>query len=147
LLIDYSIRSFEMLERKLTAEELNEVFDVFNRVGIRMKLKGLPASFGAWQQMRNNHLREDLIRSEFTIDLYRQYQKHLGKIRFAILKQVQVNLSPDEVNELLGLKKGAWFGLLLKAYKISKLIKVNKLLKGALLPNAYRAQIRGLDNK
>jgi len=145
LLIDYSIRSFEILERKLSAEELTEVFDVFNRVGIRMKLDGLPTSFAAWEQMRGNHLEEDLVRSEFTIDLYRQYKKHLGKIRFAILKQVQVNLSPNRVNVLLGLKRKAWLGPMLKAYKISRLIKINKPLKAALLPNAYRVQIKGLD--
>ena len=146
LLIDYSIRSFEILERKLSSEELNEVFEVFNRVGIRMKLKGLPASFAAWQQMRINHLADDLVHSEFTADLYRQYQKHLGKIRFVILKQVQVNLSPNEVNELLGLKKRRWFGALLSAYKTSRLIHINKLLKAALLPKTYRIQIWSLDH-
>src|SRR5258707_4465587 len=41
MLIDYSIRSFELLQRKLTTEEKGEVFDVFNRVGARMGLKGL----------------------------------------------------------------------------------------------------------
>jgi len=145
LLIDYSIRSFEILERKLSADELFEVFDVFNRVGLRMGLKELPSTFAAWEQARSKHLEEDLVHSEFTIDLYRQYQKHLGKIRFAILKQVQANLSPNKVSVLLSLKKRSWLGLLLKAYKLSRFIKMDKILKGALLPNAYKAQIKGLD--
>src|SRR5579859_3303596 len=33
MLIDYTIRSFELLERQLTAAEKGEIFDVFNRVG------------------------------------------------------------------------------------------------------------------
>jgi hypothetical protein len=45
LLIDYSIRSFEVLERKLNLVEKDEVFQVFNRVGIRMGLKGFPDTF------------------------------------------------------------------------------------------------------
>src|SRR6476469_234801 len=36
LLIDYSIRAFETLERPLTLPEREEVFDVFTRVGVRM---------------------------------------------------------------------------------------------------------------
>ena len=36
MLIHYSIASFEVLERKLTEEEKEEVFDVFYRVGARM---------------------------------------------------------------------------------------------------------------
>src|SRR6187397_1935307 len=48
MLIDYSIRSFEVLERELTADEKNEVFQVFNRVGIRMGLTGLPTTFEKW---------------------------------------------------------------------------------------------------
>src|ERR1700760_251855 len=34
LLIDYSIRSFEVLERNLTEQEKHQVFDVFYRVGL-----------------------------------------------------------------------------------------------------------------
>src|SRR5829696_7722876 len=45
MLIHYSIASFEVLERKLTDEEKEEVFNVFYRVGSRMKLKGLPVNY------------------------------------------------------------------------------------------------------
>ena len=33
MLIDYSIRSFELLERKLELNEKEEIFDVFSRLG------------------------------------------------------------------------------------------------------------------
>ncbi len=48
MLIDYSIRAFELLERKLTRTEKGEVFDVFLRVGKRMQLKGLASSYEGW---------------------------------------------------------------------------------------------------
>src|SRR5688500_7120278 len=50
MLIDYSIRSFEVLERILTPIEKNEVFHVFYRVGTRMGLSGLPETFEEWKQ-------------------------------------------------------------------------------------------------
>src|SRR5476649_2823408 len=76
LLIDYSIRSFELLDHKLTDAEKAEVFDVFYRVGERMQLIGLPTNFAEWQQMREEHLQQNLVCSEFTNDLYLQYKKH-----------------------------------------------------------------------
>src|ERR1700736_5919332 len=39
MLIDYSIRSFELLERKLSEAEKGAIFEVFYRVGSRMGLK------------------------------------------------------------------------------------------------------------
>src|SRR5687767_1976241 len=70
MLIDYSIRSFEVLERKLSSVEKNEVFEVFNRIGIRMGLKGLPESFEKWQTMRQAHLDENMQHSNYTDDLF-----------------------------------------------------------------------------
>jgi hypothetical protein len=97
LLIDYSIRSFELLERKLTEAEKNEAFDVFYRVGQRMHLQGLPNNFQEWNIMRKEHLQQNLICSKFTIDLYSKYKKHLGRFRYVILKQVQRLLVPAKV--------------------------------------------------
>lgn len=47
MLIDYSIRAFEALERPLGAAERAEVFDVFRRVGQRMGIPELPATYAA----------------------------------------------------------------------------------------------------
>src|SRR5215218_6615715 len=41
MLIHYSIASFELMQRKLSMEEKEEVFNVFYRVGRRMGLKEL----------------------------------------------------------------------------------------------------------
>jgi hypothetical protein len=85
MLIHYSVASFELLERKLTDPEKEEIFQVFNRVGTRMGLSGLPLDYPGWSIMRQEHLQENLLKSDFTVDLYRQYKKHLGKMRYRLL--------------------------------------------------------------
>jgi hypothetical protein len=145
LLIDYSIRSFELLERKLLETEKAEIFDVFYRVGSRMKLEGLPLNFTDWQLMREDHLQQNLICSEFTIDLYRQYKKHLGTLRYAILKQVQLLLVPKRVKKLLPLGNIPWIAPLLQFYKFCRIVKLEGILRNALLPAKYKTQIQILD--
>jgi hypothetical protein len=145
LLIDYSIRSFELLERKLTEAEKAEIFDVFYRVGTRMKLEGLPLNFTDWQLMREDHLQQNLICSDFTTNLYKQYKKHLGLVRYAILKQVQLVLVPEKVNTLLPLGHIPWVAPLLQFYKFCRFVKLEGILKAALLPAKYKVQIQMLD--
>jgi len=145
LLIDYSIRSFELLERKLTDDEKVEVFAVFYQVGLRMQLKELPPNFSEWQVMRGQHLQQNLIRSDFTLDLYKQYKKNLGAVRYTILKQVQQMLVPLRVKELLSLKNIQWLVPVLYTYKFCRAVKIEGWLKNALLPAAYKMQIQALD--
>ena len=145
LLIDYSIRSFELLERKLTAEEKTEVFNVFNQVGIRMQLAGLPLNYEDYCIMREEHLQKNLTSSEFTTDLYQQYKKHLGVTRYIILKQVQLILVPPRVKKLLPLVNTAWIKPLLQLYKILRLLKMEKPFKNALLPNAYKDKVNSME--
>src|SRR3954468_4287129 len=76
MLIDYSIRSFQVLDRELDFDEKCEVFEVFHRVGTRMGLKGLPGTFGEWETMRQSHLVLNMQRSNYTEDLFTQYKKH-----------------------------------------------------------------------
>ncbi|MBK0380709.1 oxygenase MpaB family protein [Mucilaginibacter segetis] len=145
MLIDYSVRSYELLERPLTAAEKQEVFRVFNKVGQRMGLEGLPESYRQWQIMRNQHLHADLIKSKFTTDLYRQYKKHLGLIRYLLVKQVQLLVCPPLVTRLIGINGMRWLAPIIAIYKFFRLIKLDKPLKGALLPAQYKVQIQGLD--
>src|SRR6187551_418736 len=60
MLIYYSIASYELLEKKLSDEENEEVFNVFYRVGERMGLKDLPLTYSNWLPVRKAHLMEDL---------------------------------------------------------------------------------------
>jgi hypothetical protein len=145
LLIDYSIRSFELLERKLTIQEREEIFEVFYRVGTRMRLQSLPVNYAEWEQMRSEHLQNNLIRSEFTVDLYQQYKKHLGSIRYTILMQVQLMLVPIRVSDLLMSGKRPVLKPILSLYKLMRAIKIEKPFKNVLLPNKYKLQIQALD--
>ncbi|MFN3380918.1 MAG: oxygenase MpaB family protein [Runella zeae] len=145
MLIDYSIRSYELLERKLTIKEKEEVFEVFYRVGARMGIRGLPTHFQMWEQMRAEHLQENLLASHFTTDLYQQYKKHLGLFRFLILKQAQILVVPPKVNALLGLGKVPLFAPVVRGYQFLRLLKAENYLKDVILPEAYKSQIMALD--
>jgi len=145
LLIDYSIRSFEVLDRELTEPEKHEVFDVFYRVGLQMGLTGLPGNYNEWVIIRETHLHQNLAYSNFTADLYLQYKKHLGAVRFALLVQVQLMLVPKIVSNLLFPGKESRIKLLLQFYKFSRYLKLQGLLKNALLPAKYKAQIMALN--
>ncbi len=101
LLIAYSISGFELLDRKLSEVEKTEIFNVFYRVGTRVQLESLPVNYAEWEVMRQEHLDQNLVRSVFTDDLYRQYKKQLGPVRYVILKQVQQQLVPAGIKNAL----------------------------------------------
>jgi len=145
MLIDYSIRSFELLERKLTIAEKEELFTVFRAVGEGMGVPGLPADLRMWERMRAEHLQENLIKSHFTIDLYKQYRKHLGWYRYHLLTNVQMQLVPERVKTLLGLGQGRLIDLLLPVYKMSQRMGAGAFLRNMLLPENYKMQVIDLD--
>jgi uncharacterized protein (DUF2236 family) len=145
MLIDYSIRSYEVLERKLSYREKEEVFDVFYRVGCRMGLKDLPKTFAEWQHMREGHLRENMQYSYYTDDLYRQYRKHLGLMRYRLLLETQRLIVPPKVRQLLGPKQNLLLKPLLSLYKILRYVRLDRVMKELILPQNYKQQIKSLD--
>jgi hypothetical protein len=145
MLIHYSIASYELLEEKLTDEEKEEVYNVFYRVGKRMGLKELPLTYIEWLPVRESHLMENLVKSDYTVDLFRQYQKHLGLLRYRVLIEGQKLVVPNRVKELL---QSADFSLLtpiIPLYKFSRKVKMDNLIKNILLPSNYKTQIKELD--
>lgn len=145
MLIDYTIRSFEVLERQLSEAEKADVFEVFSRMGTRMGIKDLPDNYQDWLVMREQHLSQNLIKSNFTIDLYKQYKKHLGLPRYFMLKQAQILVVPDYVRKLLSLGRVPLLKPVLAAYKLTRLIKADQPLRNIILPKAYKKQIQDLD--
>ncbi|MCF2487659.1 oxygenase MpaB family protein [Dyadobacter sp. CY347] len=145
MLIDYSIRSFELLERKLTGEEKAEVFEVFHNVGSRMGIGGLPATYEAWLAMRQKQLNENFVKSAFSVDLYKQYKKHLGLPRYVMLKEVQVQLVPQRISRLLSLGNWSALQVILPAYKMARSFKLHQFVKNLILPAKYQMEIAGLD--
>lgn len=145
MLIHYSIAAFELLERKLMAEEKEELYNVFYRLGSRMGLKELPSTYLAWLPVREAHLQQDLQRSNYTDDLFLQYKKHLGAMRYKVLREGQMLVVPERVNQLLSLGKFSWLSPVVPLYKFSRLLRMDWLIKALLLPGAYREQIDALD--
>ena len=145
MLIHYSLVSFELLERKMTDTEKEDLFDVFNRVGHRMGLNGLPANYNEWTIMHDEHLQQDLVKSVYTVDLYKQYRKHLGGVRYWLLRESQKLVVPRHAKQLLKLGRIAWLRYIITIYKLSRKLKMDWFLKSLVLPAAYKKQIKELD--
>lgn len=145
MLIHYSIASFELLERKLTDEEKEEVYNVFYRTGTQMQLKDLPINYQDWLFAREQHLNNDLACSDLTIDLFTQYKKHLGAVRYKILLEAQMLVVPCQVRELLGFRKFSLLKPAVPAYKLARKLNLDSLIKAILLPSAYKKEIKELD--
>ena len=145
MLIYYSIASYELLEKKLTSVEKEEVYQVFYRVGDGMDLTGLPKSYTEWLPVRQEHLEMNLVKSEYTVDLFNQYKKHLGDFRYKILIEGQKLLVPQRVKELLGFKSFSILRPTVPFYKLSRKIYADRLIKSFLLPSEYQKQIKDLD--
>ncbi len=145
MLIHYSIASCELFEHKLSNAEKEDIFDVFYRVGDRMGLKDLPAGYKEWALAREAHMDADLKQSNYTTDLFRQYRKHLGPIRYRILIEGQKLIVPERVKQLLNFNNFSLLTPILPLYKITKRIKMDRILKKLLLPPAYVDQVNSLD--
>jgi len=145
MLIYYSIASYELLDKKLSDQEKEEVFNVFYRVGARMGLKDLPLTYIEWLPVREAHLMQDLQKSVYTADLFKQYKKHLGAMRFKVLIEAQKLVVPYRVKELLDFSDLSLLTPVVPVYKVSKLMKMDWLLKNILFPSDIKDQINELD--
>jgi Protein of unknown function (DUF2809)/ER-bound oxygenase mpaB/B'/Rubber oxygenase, catalytic domain len=145
LLIDYSIRSFELLERKCSEQEKADIFGLFYEVGARMGLRGLPADHENWIAMRSEYLAADLVHSKYTTDLYRRYRISLGPFRYRILLYMQALLAPQRVRRLLSLPSVVGGIALIWLYKGARFLGLDALLKAVLLPAKYKRQVANLD--
>jgi len=147
MLIDYSIRAFETLERSLTKTEKEEILSVFNRLGNGMHIPDLPQTFADWEVAREEHLMANLKYSGYTRDLFEQYRKQLGKIRYEMLLGLQGIIVPKRVHELMGFKKVSIYPTLMSGYKLTKTMHLDNFFKDLILPSKYREDIKGLDEK
>jgi len=145
MLIHYSIAAFELLEKKLTAREKEDVYDVFLRMGRRMNIPDLPSTYIDWLPVREAHMQHDLVKSKYTADLFLQYKKHLGSFRYKVLKEGQILVVPKTVSQLLGFKNISLLSPIIPIYKFSRLLKLDGAIKWILLPAEYKKQIKELD--
>ena len=145
MLIYYSKAAFELLERKMNPQEKEELYQVFYRVGNRMGLKELPANHLDWLPVRQSHLEHDLENSHYSIDLFKQYRKHLGTFRYRMLIEAQKLVVPGRVRSLLGFNPVHWLRPSVPVYKLSKNLGLDGMIKDLLLPSDYKTQIQALD--
>jgi hypothetical protein len=145
MLIYYSIASFELLERKLTDAEKEEVYDVFYRTGTRMQLNDLPTNYKSWLAARAEHMNNDLQCGKYTIDLFKQYKKNLGAVRYKVLVESQMLVVPVKVKKLLGFRKYSLLKPAVPIYKLIRMLNLDAVIKAILLPPAYKKEIKKLD--
>jgi len=145
MLIHYSIASFEVLERPLSSAEKHEVYNVFYRLGTRMGLQGLPDNYDNWIPVRQFDLEHDLTSSALSLDLFQQYKKHLGLFRYRVLLEGQIMVVPSRVRRLLHLRKFSFLTVFLPFYKLSRLLRMDGLVKSLILPRKYKAEIKAMD--
>ena len=145
MLIHYSIASFEVLERKLSLAEKQEVFDVFNRMGQRMHLKDLPSNYEGWLLQREKDLREDITSSGYTIDLFKQYRKHLGYFRYRVLLEGQILVIPERVRSLLHLRKFSLLRPIVPFYTLCRNLHLDGIIKAIILPPKYKKEFKELE--
>lgn len=145
MLIHYSIASYELLETSLSKAEKEEVYNVFYRLGTRMGLKALPLNYDQWLSARAAHLKYDLQKSSYTADLFRQYRKHLGFVRFRVLIEAQKLLVPGCVRARLHFSRFSLLKPVVPLYKIARMAKTEHRIKALLLPSGYKDQLMELD--
>jgi ER-bound oxygenase mpaB/B'/Rubber oxygenase, catalytic domain len=145
MLIHYSISAFEVLERRLSLEEKEEIFDVFLRLGKRMELEGLPCDYAQWLTMRRHDLDHDLQKSNYTVDLFKQYKKHLGNFRYRLLIEGQILVVPAKVRQLMHFRNYSLLSFVLPLYKLSRLLRMDNLVKKLILPMQYKQEIMQID--
>jgi uncharacterized protein (DUF2236 family) len=145
MLIDYSERAHELLDRPLTADERHELYDVFRRVGTGLAIPDLPPSYSAWKTDRERHLRRDLVYSDCTAALYARYREHLGPWRYRLLLRVQSLLAPEYVRDQLELDSAAWFRPLLRLYPLLVRVGLRSAVQRLLMPPTYLGAVRELD--
>ena len=146
MLIDYSERAHEMLERPLVADEQQELYDVFHRVGAGLHISELPPTYSAWKEDRDVHMRRDLVHSENTKALYAQYRKHLGFWRYQLLLRIQALLAPAYVRHLLRLRSSGWLRPFVRLYPILVRAGLRPFIHKLLMPAQYLTAVQGLDH-
>ena len=146
LLIDYSERAHELLARPLNPAEQRELYDVFYRVGVGLRIPDLPRTYAAWKIDRDLHLRRDLVHGDGTAALYAQYRHHLGPWRYRLLLSLQSIVTPEHVRGLLRLKRAQWLRPLVRFYPLLVRAGLRSIVQRLLIPSMFLRDVRGLDH-
>ncbi len=145
LLIAHSIIAHELLEGPLNEASCAEVFTVFRRVGVRMGIEGIPDSYSRWLTDRDEHMNRHLSAGVYTTALFTNYRRHLGPVRYLLLRQVQALMLPPAIALMTETKAVPGFRAMIKCYRMIRGTSIAYGLKNMLVPHAYRKQILAID--
>jgi hypothetical protein len=146
MLIDYSERAFELLYRRLTAGEQEELYDVFHRVGLGLGIPELPSNYSDWRIDRDLHLERDLILGDGTSALQAAYREHLGGWRYRLLLLVQSMLAPAHVRGLMNLRRVRGIRPMVRLYGLLARVGLRPVVHRLLMPSEHLPAVRALDS-
>lgn len=132
MLLDYGERAHAIVFGPMTEDERQEHFESSIAIGHAMGIDDLPPCYADYQIQRYEHIRHDLERSRLTDELYLRYRRHLGAWRTAGMRDLQAEIAPELVVQLLKLRPKRRVALLLRVYRRLP----RKLLLHYLLPFA-----------
>lgn len=147
LLIHYSISAYELLERKLTITEKDEVVVTFRRIAERMHMDELPVDYATWRLQYSKNLRANLTYSSYTKDLFAQYRKHLGLVRYFIVVEIQKRLVPDEVKKMLGYKHSIFVSAVIPFYRVIRKFPIHIRAILLLVPARFKEKVWNMDRR
>lgn len=142
MLIYYSISSFELLERRLSNDEKDEIVRTFASIGHQMHIQDIPADYSEWKMTYEQQVVRNLLRSSFTDNLFQQYRKHLGAFRYFLLLDIQRMLLSKHVNELLGLGRPRFVRLLVPFYRMVRKCRLHEQLILMMVPRKFIKQVK-----
>jgi hypothetical protein len=145
MLIDYSERSYALLNRPLSQSQKSDLFEVFLRIGEALHITQLPKTYSEWKLDRHRHLVRDLSYSKHTGMLYQSYRKLLGIWRYYLLLEVQALLAPREVRRLLRLNSNPLISGLAKGYGLIDSVNLQSLVHTLLIPPRYWIDVQSFD--
>ena len=145
MLVDYSERAYELLYRPLLSLEQDELYTVFRRIGDGLQIPELPTNYAEWRRDRERHINRDLIYSSHTSQLYKQYRRHLGPLRYCLLLELQALLVPEKVQRLLHLSPNQLVANLVGIYGIVEKCNLQSVVHTLLIPPQYWAEMRKFD--
>jgi hypothetical protein len=145
MLIYYSIASFELLQRRLTNEEKDEIVNVFAGIGRHMQIHDIPVDYSEWKKTYEYQLTRNLLNSSFTRNLFQQYKKHLGAVRYFLLLDIQRMLVSEHVNHLLDLGHPRFVQLLIPVYRLVRKYRWHKQLILMMVPPKFKEQVKAMD--
>jgi uncharacterized protein (DUF2236 family) len=146
MLIDYSERAHDMLAGRLTAEEQRELYDVFRRVGLGLRIPDLPATYTEWRADRARHLENDLVHGPGTDALHARYREHLGAWRYRLLLRIQSIMVPERVLALMQRRRSSWLRPVIRVYPLFVRLGMRAVIQRVLMPARHLGAVRGLDH-